>query len=60
MKSGFEYVYAVDAKLEDGTTPLILAAALGPENDSNADVVKALLVHKANPLARDFRGYSVS
>jgi hypothetical protein len=55
---------AVNAKLEapdtSGTTPLILAAALGPEKDRDASVVKALLEKKADPHLKDSNGYSVS
>jgi len=42
------------------TTPLILAAALGPEKDPGAAVVRALLRSGADPLLRDGNGYSVS
>lgn len=50
---------AVDARLEDGTTPLILAAALGADKDSRGDVVKKLLEFGADPVATDCRGYTV-
>jgi hypothetical protein len=54
----------VNAKLEapdkSGTTPLILAAALGPKKDPGALVVKALLDRNADPALLDNRGYSVS
>ena len=55
---------AVNAKLgaqdTSGTTPLILAAALGPKDDRDASVVKALLEKKADPCLKDNNGYSVS
>ncbi len=50
---------AVDARLPDGTTPLILAAALGADKDRQADVVTALLEFGADPVATDCRGYTV-
>ncbi len=45
---------------KSGTTPLILAAALGPKKDRGASVVEALLSKRANPLLKDNKGYSVS
>jgi hypothetical protein len=66
IKPSFEVVAvcAVNAKLEapdtSGTTPLILAAALGPEKDRDASVVQALLNKDADPHLQDSNGYSVS
>ena len=53
---------AADAPLGDDSkaTPLMLAAALGLERDPDAEVVKALLDGKADPLLEDSNGYTVS
>jgi hypothetical protein len=43
-----------------GTTPLILAAALGPKKDPDALVVKALLDRNADPVLQNTKGCTVS